>query len=351
MAYLEIKNLSKKYDNASVYTIENLNLTVEKGELITVLGKSGCGKTTLLRLISGFEVPNKGEIILNRNVISSKDVWVPPEKRNIGMVFQDYALFPNMTAWQNIAFAINKDDDYKNKTDEMLKLIGLYHSKDKYPHELSGGQQQRVAIGRALMRQPAILLLDEPFSNLDLELREVMRAEVLKLFKETETTAIFVTHDQIEALSISQRIAILNEGKIQQIATPYDIYNKPINVFVSEFIGKANLFTGKVQDSNSILWEEILIQCKDTIPYEKGTIAKFMIREEDVLINKDGHLKGTILNFTYMGMNYSATLSIKTPNKKTFMLKVLLPGSTDVELGKEVNLDLFIKSKYHVFLQ
>lgn len=350
MAYVEIKNLSKKYDNASDFTIKNLNLTVEKGELITVLGKSGCGKTTLLRLLSGFEVPNEGEIILNGNVISSKNVWVPPEKRNIGMVFQDYALFPNMTSWENIAFAINKDTDYKNKTDDMLKLIGLYDSKNKYPHELSGGQQQRVAIGRALIRQPNILLLDEPFSNLDLELREIMRAEVLKLFKKTATTAIFVTHDQIEALSISQRIAILNEGKIQQIATPYDIYNKPANVFVSEFIGKANLFTGKVQSSNSILWEDILISCQDNIPYEKGTISKFMIREEDVRINKDGALKGTIVNFTYMGMNYSATLSIKTPNNKTFMLKVLLPGSEDVELGKEVNLDLFIKSKYHVFL-
>jgi iron(III) transport system ATP-binding protein len=350
MAYVEIKNLSKKYNNAPDFTIKNLNLTVEKGELITILGKSGCGKTTLLRLLSGFEVPNEGQVILNGNVISSKNLWMPPEKRNIGMVFQDYALFPNMTAWQNIAFAINKDADYKKKTNDMLKLVGLYESKDKYPHQLSGGQQQRVAIGRALIRQPDILLLDEPFSNLDMELREVTRSEVLKLLKKTGTTAIFVTHDQIEALSISQRIAILNEGKIQQIATPHDIYNKPANVFVSEFIGKSNLFTGKVQDSNSILWEDILISCKDDIPYKKGTIAKFMIREEDVLINKDGALKGTIVNFTYMGMHYSATLKIKTPNNKTFMLKALLPGSSDATLGQKINLDLFIKSKYHIFL-
>ncbi|WP_461206010.1 ABC transporter ATP-binding protein [Clostridium sp. DL1XJH146] len=351
MAYVEIKNLSKKYNTAKDFTIKNLSLTIEKGELITILGKSGCGKTTLLRLLSGFEVPNEGEIILNGKMISSNNVWVPPEKRNIGMIFQDYALFPNMTAFQNIAFAINKDPNYKNKTKNMLKLIGLYDSKHKYPHELSGGQQQRVAIGRALIRQPAILLLDEPFSNLDLELREAMQWEVLKLFKKTETTAIFVTHDQIEALSISKRIAILNEGKIQQIATPYDIYNKPRNSFVSEFIGRANLFTGKIQSSNSILWENIIISCKDNIPYEKGTKLKFMIREEDVFINKNGPLKGTIVSFTYMGMNYSATLSIKTPNNKILMLKILLPGSSNVEIGAEVKLDLFIKSKHHIFLE
>lgn len=350
MAYVEIKNLSKKYDNASDFTIKNLNLTVEKGELITVLGKSGCGKTTLLRLISGFEVPSDGEIILNDNVISSKNIWLAPEKRNIGMVFQDYALFPNMTTWQNIAFGITKDADYKNKTNDMLKLIDLYESKDKYPHELSGGQQQRVAMGRALIRQPNILLLDEPFSNLDLELREVMRSEVLKLLKKTGTTAIFVTHDQVEALSISQRIAILNEGDIQQIAPPYDIYNKPANVFVSEFIGNSNLFTGKVQDLNSILWEDILISCKDVIPYKKGSKTKFIIREEDVRISKDGSLKGTIVSFSYMGMKYSAILSIKTPNNKTILLKVLLPGSINAELGKEIHLDLFIKSQYYIFL-
>ncbi len=351
MSYVEIKNLSKKYDTAKDFTIKNLNLTIEKGELITILGKSGCGKTTLLRLLSGFEIPNEGEIVLNGKVISSKNIWVAPEKRNIGMIFQDYALFPNMTAFRNIAFAINKDTNYQNKTDAMLNLIGLYDCKHKYPHELSGGQQQRVAIGRALIRQPDILLLDEPFSNLDLELREVMQSEVLKLFKKTKTTAIFVTHDQIEALSISTRIAILNEGKIQQIATPYDIYNKPSNSFVSEFIGKSNLFTGKVQSSNTILWEGIPISCKDNIPYKKGTKLRFMIREEDVLINENGALKGTIASFTYLGKNYSATLSIKTPNYKPFLIKTLLPGSTHLEIGTEVNLDLVIKSKYHIFLQ
>jgi iron(III) transport system ATP-binding protein len=253
MAKLEIRNLSKKYNNASDYIIKNLDLNVEKGEFLTLLGKSGCGKTTLLRLLCGFESHSEGEIILNEKVISNNSIWIPPEKRNIGMVFQDYALFPNMTAWGNVAFAVKKKKKCISKTNKMLKLMEIYDVKDKYPHQLSGGQQQRVAIARALIRKPDILLLDEPFSNLDLDIRETVREEIQRILRKINSTVILVTHDQKEALSISQRIAVLHDGKIQQIAAPYEIYNNPANIFVAEFVGKANIYNGIVEDTLSLI--------------------------------------------------------------------------------------------------
>lgn len=351
MSYLEIVDLSKKYEGAPNYTIKDLNLTVEQGEFVTLLGKSGCGKTTLLRLLCGFEVPDQGQIILNGKIISSKKVWIPPEKRNIGMVFQDYALFPNMTAWGNIAFPISKDKECSNKTNEMLKLIELYDFKDHYPHQLSGGQQQRVAIGRALIRQPNILLLDEPFSNLDVELKEVMYEEVLKVLRKTDTTAVFVTHDQMEALSISTRIAILHEGQIQQINTPYEVYNKPSNSFVAEFLGKVNMFHGVLENSNTISCEIGSIVSQDTIPYEKDTLVKFIIRPEDISISSSGTMKGTIASLTYLGMYYSATVLIHTRNHSKWPLLMVLPGIQDIKIDQEISFDLLIASKHHIFIE
>jgi iron(III) transport system ATP-binding protein len=350
MARLEIRNLSKKYNNASDYIIKNLDLNVEKGELLTLLGKSGCGKTTLLRLLCGFESHSEGEIILNEKVISNDSIWIPPEKRNIGMVFQDYALFPNMTAWGNVAFAVKKKKKCISKTDKMLKLMEIYDVKDKYPHQLSGGQQQRVAIARALIRKPDILLLDEPFSNLDLDIRETVREEMQRILRKVNSTVILVTHDQKEALSISQRIAILHDGKIQQIATPYEIYNNPVNIFVAEFVGKANIYKGIVEDANTILCKFGTVLSKSNIPHRKGTPVKFMIRPENVIISNEGKMKGVITRYNYAGTHYDVVISVNNPNNLELQLSAILSGEAELRLNEEIRFDLYIKSCHNIFL-
>jgi len=349
MASLEIKNLSKKYDGAAEYIIKDLDLSVEKGEFLALLGKSGCGKTTLLRLICGFESHSEGEIILNGKVISSGNTWVPPEKRNIGMVFQDYALFPNMTAWGNVAFAVRKKKKRISKTDKMLKLMEIYDVKDKYPHQLSGGQQQRVAIARALIRKPDILLLDEPFSNLDLDIREAVREEIRRILRKVNSTVILVTHDQAEALSISQRIAVLHEGKIQQIASPYEIYNRPANIFVAEFVGKANVFEGIAGDADAILCKFGIVQSKDSIPYRKGTPVKFIIRPENVVIGNEGEMKGVIANYKYLGTHYDVMISVNGQNNAEQQIAAIIPGEGEVRINQEIRFNLYIESHHHVF--
>lgn len=349
MASLEIRNLSKKYNNASEYIVKNLDLSVEKGEFLTLLGKSGCGKTTLLRLICGFESLSEGEIMLNGKVISNNRIWIPPEERNIGMVFQDYALFPNMTAWENVAFAVRKKKKSVSKTDKMLKLMEIYDVRDKYPHQLSGGQQQRVAIARAIIRKPDILLLDEPFSNLDLDIRETVRGEIQRILRKINSTVILVTHDQIEALSISQRIAILHEGKIQQIAAPYEIYNRPANIFVAEFVGKANIFEGIVSDANTILYKLGTVASRDNIPYRKGTHVKFMIRPENVVISGEGRSKGVIVHYNYSGTHYDVVISTKSMDNAELLLSAILPGDGEIRLNEEISFDLNIKSSHHIF--
>jgi len=349
MVSLEIRKLSKKYPNASDYTIKGLDLSVEKGEFLTLLGKSGCGKTTLLRIISGFEAHDEGEILLNGNVISSGSIWVPPERRNISIVFQDYVLFPNMTAWANIAFAIKNEEEYVKRINEMLKLMEIYDIKDKYPHQLSGGQQQRVAIARALIRQPDILLLDEPFSNLDTEIRETVRQEIQQILRKIGTTVVLVTHDKVEALSISQRVAILQEGRIEQVATPYEIYNKPTNMFVAEFIGKTNFLDGIVESGSLIRCEFGVIQPKHQIPYAKGTPVKILVRPENIIINEEGKITGTIQDFNYVGTHYNVMISVDCSINKKLMLHGILPGRVKVRLNKEIRFDIYIQGKYHVF--
>lgn len=349
MSSLEIRNLSKKYNNASDYIIKDLNFNVEKGEFLTLLGNSGCGKTTLLRLICGFEPHSEGEILLNGKVISSSSIWVPPEKRNIGMVFQDYALFPNMTAWGNVAFAVRKKKKCISKTDKMLKLMEIFDVKDKYPHQLSGGQQQRVAIARALIRKPDILLLDEPFSNLDLGIREAVREEIQKILRKMDATVILVTHDQTEALSISQRVAILHDGKIQQIATPYEIYNRPANLFVAQFVGKTNVFEGLVEGVDTVLSSFGIVQVKDNMPYRMGTTIKFIIRPEDVVISKEGKTKGVITRYNYAGTHYDVVISVKGSNEAELQVLATLPGESEIRINDEIKFDLFIKSNHHIF--
>lgn len=249
MAVLEIKGLYKKYSRKDAWAVNNIDLSVPKGELLALLGESGSGKTTLLRLIAGFEEPERGSIEVDGRVIVNSNTYIPPEKRNIGMVFQEYALFPHMTIEENIQFGLHKlkAAEKSKRTREVLKIVGLMPYTSRYPHQLSGGQQQRAALARALAPNPSMLLLDEPFSNLDGVLKDQVREELKYILKETHTTAIFVTHDTKDALATADRIALLKEGKIQQTGKPEELYRKPVNVYTAGFLGKVNIIQASVK--------------------------------------------------------------------------------------------------------
>ena len=247
MAFLEISNLQKRFGTQTA--VHDFSINIDKGEFITFLGPSGCGKTTILRMLAGFETPSQGRIVFD-----GKDVThVPTNQRNVGMVFQSYALFPNMTVAGNIGFGLKvagmAQSDIDKRVKEMLSLIKLDALADRYPWQMSGGQQQRVALARAIANKPKVLLLDEPLSALDAKIRISLREEIRELQRELHITTVFVTHDQEEALSISDRIVVLNEGRVEQIGTPSDIYNFPRTRFVASFIGTLNQLTGQVQDT------------------------------------------------------------------------------------------------------
>ncbi|MBI1795343.1 MAG: ABC transporter ATP-binding protein [Chloroflexi bacterium] len=246
MGYLTLSKISKQFADAVV--VQDFNLSIEKGEFVSFLGPSGCGKTTTLRMVAGFEVPTSGQIILDGADITDK----APNQRNVGMIFQAYALFPNMTVVQNIGFGlrIRKEPEpaIKERVAEMLSLTHLEKHADKYPYQLSGGQQQRVALARALANHPQVLLLDEPLSALDAKIRVSLRSEIRMIQKKLGITAIFVTHDQEEALSISDRIVVMNEGREEQVGTPFEIYNFPKTAFVANFVGTLNTAEAEMVD-------------------------------------------------------------------------------------------------------
>lgn len=258
---IELKTVSKHFDDTDALT--DVSFSVHESQIVTLLGPSGCGKTTSLRLIAGIVAPDQGEIWLNERLVAGKNTFVPPENRRIGMVFQDYALFPHLNVADNIAFGLKGARQGKHaRVEEMLALVGLRGIGEKMPFLLSGGQQQRVALARALAPEPDILLLDEPFSNLDTALRVAVRSELRDILRRTGKTAVFVTHDQEEALSLSDRIAVLFDGRLHQFGTPQQIYNQPVNLRVAAFVGEANLIMAHAQGSRaaSILGELTLMK-------------------------------------------------------------------------------------------
>ena len=247
MAYLEINNVNKSFSKDTV-AVQDFNLQVEAGELVSFLGPSGCGKTTTLRMVAGFETPTTGRIVINGKEVTD----VPPNLRNVGMVFQAYALFPNMTVAGNIGFGMKiakkPQEQIKKRVEEMLKLIHMEAFGDRYPYQLSGGQQQRVALARALALSPTILLLDEPLSALDAKIRVSLRSEIRAIQQQLGITTIYVTHDQEEALSISDRVVVMYQGRIEQVGPPFEIYNFPATEFVAQFIGTLNSLAAEVVD-------------------------------------------------------------------------------------------------------
>jgi ABC-type Fe3+/spermidine/putrescine transport system ATPase subunit len=252
MEKLQLNGISKRFGDTTV--VEQLNLTLREGEFVSLLGPSGCGKTTTLRMIAGFIVPTAGSIDLDGRCLSSQYEFLPPEKRRMSMIFQSYALWPNMTVEQNVAFGLKMRkvprEEMRRRIADILDVVHLGPMASRYPNELSGGQQQRVSLARALVVKPEVLLLDEPLSNLDANLREEMRGEIRRLHDEFGITSIYVTHDQAEAMTTSDRIAVMNAGRIEQIDDPLTLYNRPQTRYVAEFIGRSNILDGRVQGAD-----------------------------------------------------------------------------------------------------
>ncbi len=247
MSKLVLRNVSRTFGDFTA--VENFNLTLQEGELVSLLGPSGCGKTTTLRMIAGFMAPTSGTIELDGEIISSPTLNLPPEKRKMSMIFQSYAIWPNMTVAENVGFGLQvrklKPDEIRRRVDQILEKVQMGALRERYPAELSGGQQQRVALARAIVVKPAVLLLDEPLSNLDANLREEMRFEIRRLHDEFKITTVYVTHDQAEAMVTSDRIAVMNQGRVEQIDAPYALYGRPKTKFVAGFIGRTNFVEGK----------------------------------------------------------------------------------------------------------
>lgn len=250
MIILNIKNVSKRYPGTEKPAVDNFSLTVKKGEAIALLGESGCGKTTMLRMLAGFEAVDSGEIILHGNVVDGSKNFIEPEKRGVGIVFQDYALFPHLTVEKNVLFGLFRlpKAAAQKRLKEVLELTRLSDYRQRYPHQLSGGQQQRVALARAIAPNPEVLLFDEPFSNLDTQLKEDLRKEIERIVQKTGITSIFVTHDTGDVMAIAQKVVLMKEGKIIQTGSPEEIYNHPKNQYAALFFGKTNFLTATADD-------------------------------------------------------------------------------------------------------
>jgi putative spermidine/putrescine transport system ATP-binding protein len=351
MAYLTLSHISKQFGDT--YAVEDFNLDIEKGEFVSFLGPSGCGKTTTLRMVAGFEIPTAGQITLG-----GKDItYNAPNQRHVGMIFQAYALFPNMTVSQNIGFglSIRKESEaaIKERVDEMINLINLQKHTNKYPFQLSGGQQQRVALARALANRPEVLLLDEPLSALDAKIRVSLRSEIRAIQKRLGITAIFVTHDQEEALSISDRIVVMNEGHIEQVGTPFEIYNFPQTPFVANFVGSLNSAPAEVVDPEKGLLSMDGIKFLSAAKmngFRPGDKVRMAIRPERFSfaseVQKPNIVDARIENITFLGsvVRLSIMIGSQKFNMDTFNYPSLaLPeiGSTEqVTCSKEAVLIL-----------
>ncbi|MCI8582228.1 MAG: ABC transporter ATP-binding protein [Dorea sp.] len=300
---IELKHITKTYEDG-FSAVTDFNLEVKQGEFITFLGPSGCGKTTTLRMIAGFDIPTEGEILLNGEPITS----LPPNKRPINTVFQRYALFPHMNIFDNIAFGLKQRKMPKRliekKVKKALELVDLEGFENRKTDTLSGGQQQRVAIARAVVNEPQILLLDEPLGALDLKMRKEMQLELKEMHRELGITFIYVTHDQEEALTMSDKIVVMSEGKMQQIGTPEDIYNEPINAFVADFIGDSNIFNGIMTGKLKARFCGGEFVCVDDV--EEGTHITAVVRPEDVLLTSPdrGIIRGIVTSVIFKGMHY-----------------------------------------------
>ena len=330
---IELDNLTKEYNGQVV--LKGIHLDINEKEFVTLLGPSGCGKTTTLRIMGGFEEANGGRVLFDGQDISS----LPPYKRELNTVFQKYALFPHMNVFDNIAFGLKikkmDKDTIKHKVERMLKLVGLEGFGPRNINQLSGGQQQRVAIARALVNEPKVLLLDEPLGALDLKLRKAMQIELKNIQQEVGITFVYVTHDQEEALTMSDTIVVMNEGQIQQIGSPTDIYNEPENRFVAQFIGDSNIIEGTFVKDYLVSFENQEFECVDK-GFDEGQEVDIVLRPEDLDIVDvgKGKIEGVVRSIVFKGVHYEIIVETKDRN--------YMVHTTDIsEVGKKVNLDFW----------
>lgn len=337
-ARVEIVGVSHAYDGRRV--LNELSFRVEGGMIGCLLGSSGCGKTTVLRCIAGFEPVVSGEIRLNGIVMSRPGLTTPPERRRIGMVFQDYALFPHLTVARNIAFGLHDmtEGERSARVSELLETVGLTPVVNHYPHELSGGQQQRVALARALAPRPELMLLDEPFSNLDVEMRERLSLEVREILKQQNTTAILVTHDQNEAFNIADEIGVMYSGSIEQWDTPYRIYHEPASRFVADFVGQGLFLPGTVTGNHTIKLELGVLDAPLQRPLPRGTIVDVLIRPDDILHDDASPLQAQVLHKAFRGAEFLYTLQLPGGGR----VLSLVPSHHNHAIGEKIGIRLEI---------
>ena len=341
---IELKGIVKRFDDETI--LKSLDLSIKDGEFVILLGPSGCGKTTTLRIIAGFETPDEGEVLFAGKNINK----VPPNKRNINTVFQRYALFPHLNVKDNIAFGLKlrktPQSEIDRKVEEMLELVNLKGFGSRSTASLSGGQQQRVAIARAIVNEPKVLLLDEPLGALDLKLRKEMQIELKKLHERLDMTFLYVTHDQEEALTMSDTVVVMNHGEILQKGTPIDIYNEPANAFVADFIGESNIIPGIMKQDKIIEFLGTVYDCVDT-GFDKNENVDVVIRPEDIVLLEEGEasiqqpanlLKGRILSCLFKGVHYEMLIDVPDGKGRSF---TFMAHSTIAEnIGAEMYLDV-----------
>jgi iron(III) transport system ATP-binding protein len=331
---LEVENLRHAYGEHQE-VVRELSFSLLRGAIGCLLGPSGCGKTTVLRCIAGFELVREGRIRLSGRTVSEPARTVPPEKRRIGMVFQDYALFPHLTAAENIAFGLRgaPREERSRRVRELADLIGLSAALEKYPHEISGGQQQRVALARALAPRPELLLLDEPFSNLDVELRERLSGEVRDIIKASGATAILVTHDQQEAFAMADEIGVLHQGRIQQWDSAYNLYHRPANRFVADFVGQGVFLPARSLNAHEI---EIELGVLKGAPAHNGSELEVLLRPDDVVHDDAAPTQAEVLHKAFRGAEILYTLRLQS-GRKVF---ALVPSHHNHALGERIGIRL-----------
>lgn len=328
---VELTGVNKIYGTNHV--VKDLNLTVEEGEFLTLLGSSGCGKTTTLRMIAGFEEPTSGSVKVEGQSIEEKE----PYERDVNTVFQSYALFPHKTIFDNIAYGLKMKKVPKKeiavRVKEMMELVQLEGFEKRFPSQLSGGQKQRVAIARALINRPKVLLLDEPLGALDLKLRKQMQLELKRLQKKLNITFIYVTHDQEEALTMSDKVVVMSDGMIQQIGTPEEIYNEPNTVFVADFIGDSNIFNGKMTGKKKVKFCGANFECVDDMPV--GANVDVVIRPEDIIMTKpeEGTITGTVASLIFKGMHYEIIV-------ESGVYEIVIQSTKCVQVGETIGMCL-----------
>ena len=339
MKRLEVKQLDFAYGRNQI--LFEFDFSLEESQIGCLLGPSGCGKTTVLRAIAGFENPTKGEIVLNGNKLNGSKIFVEPEKRQIGMVFQDIALFPHLSVESNIQFGIRTltQTQRDKRSNELLDLVGMSQFKKTYPHELSGGQQQRIALARAIAPKPSLLLMDEPLSSLDEELREQLAREIRLILQQEKISAILVTHDQNEAFAVGDHICVMHQGRVQQNDSAYNLYHRPLNRFVAEFIGEGALLPGVVADEDTITTD--LGEIKGNLPEscKHQDNVDVLIRPENVILGDDKENRAVITERYFRGSGY--LYSLKTSGGEELIC--LIPGSEALQIDQSISVRLQIE--------